>query len=59
MTFKEFKNTETYQTANILDVYSEETRIEYPDDFPEEKLDEMDVTHYSSYGGWLSVTLQS
>lgn len=57
MKFKEFKETMEYKTADVLEVFSEKTGVEFDIDFPEEELDEMEVA--SAYGsGWVSVTLK-
>lgn len=58
MTFKEFKNTEEYRFADVLEVYSSETGLEFNDDFPEEELDKMEIENFSVQSGWLSVTLK-
>lgn len=58
MTFKEFKNTEIYRFADVLEVYSSETGIEFDDDFPEEELEKMEVVGFSTQSGWLTVVLK-
>lgn len=58
MTFKEFKNTEEYLLAIVLEVYSDETGLEFDDDFPEKELEKMEVVSFSAQSGWLSVALQ-
>lgn len=58
MTFKEYKNTEDYKKAIMLDVYSIETGYEFDENFPEEKLDEMEVVKIEWFGEWLHVTLK-
>lgn len=57
MKFKEFKETTEYKTADVLDLFSEETGVEFDVNFPEEKLDKMEVE--SAYGdGWITVVLK-
>lgn len=58
MKFKDFKKTNDYLTANVLEVYSAETGEEFDDNIPEEKFDDMEVVEYSYCSGWLSVTLK-
>ena len=58
MTYKEFKNSEEYRFADILEVYSEKTGCEFDFNFPEEELDKMEVVETSCDGGWVSVTLK-
>ena len=58
MKFKDFKKTNDYLTANVLEVYSAKTGVEFDDDFPESELEEMTVVDYSYCSGWLSVTLK-
>lgn len=59
MTYKEFKNTETYLMADILEVYPENSIFEFDFNFPEKELDKMEVVNYVSDGyGYVSVTLK-
>lgn len=59
MTYKEFKNTETYLTADVLEVYPENSIFEFDFNFPEKELDKMEVVNYASDGcGYVSVTLR-
>lgn len=59
MKFKEYKNTDEYKMADVLEVYSEKTGLEYDvDDYSDEELDELEVVHTSGCGTWLSVTLK-
>ncbi len=59
MKYKDFKNTEEYRFADVLEVYSEKTGFEFDFDFPEEKLDEMEVVNLiADVSGYVSVTLR-
>ena len=59
MKYKDFKNTEIYNNADILEVYSENTGFEFDFDFPEEELDEMEVVNFVvDDSGYVSVTLK-
>ena len=59
MKLKEYKNTDEYKMADVLELYSEETGLEYDnDDYSDEELDELEVVHTSGCGTWLSVTLK-
>lgn len=58
MKFKDFKKTNDYLTANVLEVYLAKTGVEFDADFPESELEEMTVVDYSCCSGWLSVTLK-
>lgn len=60
MTYKEFKNTETYLTADTLEVYPENSIFEFDFNFPEEELEKMEVVEFVSDGcGYVSITLRS
>ena len=59
MLYKEFKKTEAYIMADVLEIYDSQTGEEFPADYPEDKLDEMQVKGYSMQSGWLSVDLIS
>lgn len=56
--YKDFKQTDEYGMANVVEVFSAETGIEFEDDFPEEELDEMVVVETSCRSGFLSITLK-
>lgn len=58
MKYKDFKNTEEYRFADVLEVYSKKTGFEFDFDFPEEELDEMEVVNFLvDNSGYVSVTL--
>lgn len=59
MKFKEYKNTDEYKMADVLELYSEKTGLEYDcNDYSDEELDELEVVRTSGCGTWLSVTLK-
>lgn len=58
MTYENFKTTDIYRNADVLEVFSNKTGLEFEDDFPEAHLDAMEVMGFSIRGGWVSVTLQ-
>lgn len=59
MKYKDFKNTETYRTADILEVYPEDSDFEFDFEFPEEKLDEMEIINIEiDYSGYVKVILR-
>lgn len=59
MKFKEYKNTDEYKMADVLELYSEKTGLEYDcNDYSDEELDELEVVRTSGCGAWLSVTLK-
>ena len=57
-TYKDFKETDIYRNAVVVELFSSKTGIEFNDDFPEEKLDEMIVDDYSILGGWITLNLK-
>lgn len=57
-TYKDFKETDIYRNAVVVELFSSKTGIEFNDDFPEEKLDEMIVDSYSILGGWITLNLK-
>lgn len=57
MTFKEFKNTEEYRFADILEVCVD--GIEVDDNYSEKELEKMNVVHFSCKSGWVSVDLNN
>lgn len=58
MKYKDFKNTETYLFADVLEVYLKGSIFEFDFDYPEEKLDEMEVVSIlSDDSGYVSVEL--
>lgn len=57
-TYKDFKETDIYRNALVVELFSSKTGIEFNDDFPEEKLDEMIVDDYSILGGWITLNLK-
>lgn len=57
MKFKDFKNTDEYRRAVILEAF-DVNGIEFDSNYPEEKLEEMDVLKHEVCGGWLSVVLK-
>ena len=60
MTYKEFKNTEIYLMADVLEVYLANSAYEFDFNFPEEELEKMEVVKFVSDGsGYVSVTLKS
>ena len=58
MTFNDFKKTSHYRNAVVIEVFSEQTCLEFADDFPEEELDRMEVISFEIFSGWISVTLR-
>ena len=56
--YKDFKQTDEYGMANVVEVFSEETGIEFDEDFPEEKLEEMVVVETYCHSGFLSIILK-
>lgn len=59
MKYKDFKLTDHYLSADILEVYSDKTGEEFPFTFPEAQLDEMEVVNLVvDSSGYVSVTLK-
>lgn len=58
MKYKDFRQTDEYNMANVVELFSEETGEEFDDDIPEEKFDDMLVVETSCRSGWLSITLK-
>ena len=58
MLYKEFKQTDAFKTADMVDLYWDRTGKEIPDAIPDAELDELEVVHTSSTGGFLSITLK-
>ena len=59
MTYKEFKNTELYLAADVLEVYPEDSIFEFDFDFPEDELENMEVVGFvCDDSGYVSVTLR-
>jgi hypothetical protein len=56
MKYKEFKESFFYKTAGLIDLYSEDG--EEINDFPDDKLDEMEVVKFHRHGCVLYVTLK-
>lgn len=56
ITFKEFKNTAEYKSANVVEVF-DQNGIEFDDDYPEEELERMCVFACEIRGGYVSLTL--
>lgn len=56
MTYAEFKRTEVYKTADVVEIL-DENGIEFDDKITEEELNGMDVKAYFSKNGLLSVEL--
>lgn len=56
MTFKEFKNTDAYKSADILELVDKDG-CEFEDAFPEDKLDAMNVVTFIAKSGWISIVL--
>lgn len=57
--YKEFKKTEVYNSADVLEVYSAKTGMEFDFDFPEAELEEMEVVNFvCDASGYVSVTLR-
>ena len=58
MKYKEFKQTDEYNMADVVELFSEETGEEFDDSIPEEEFDDMYVVGTSCCGSWLSITLK-
>ena len=58
MTYKEFKNSEEYRFADVLEVYSEKTGLEFDFNFPKEELDKIEVFKTACGNNLVSVTLK-
>lgn len=56
MTYAEFKRTEVYKTADVVEIL-DENGIEFDEKITEEELNGMDVKAYFSKRGLLSVEL--
>lgn len=56
MTYAEFKRTEIYKTADVVEIFDEDG-IEIDNNIPEEELDSMEVKAYFIKGGWLTLEL--
>lgn len=56
MTYAEFKRTEIYKTADVVEIL-DENGIVFDDKIAEEELNGMDVKAYFSKNGLLSVEL--
>lgn len=57
--YKDFKETEIYKSADVLEVYSAKTGMEFDFDFPEAELEEMEVVNFvCDASGYVSVTLR-
>lgn len=56
MTYAEFKRTEVYKTADVVEIL-DENGTEFDDKITEEELNGMDVKAYFSKNGLLSVEL--
>ena len=56
MTYAEFKRTEIYKTADVVEIFDEDG-IEIDNNTPEEELDSMEVKAYFIKGGWLTLEL--
>lgn len=56
MTYAEFKRTEIYKTADVVEIFDEDG-IEIDNNVPEEELDSMEVKAYFIKGGWLTLEL--
>ena len=56
MTYAEFKRTDVYEIANVVELFNEQG-FEIDDNIPEEILDSMAVNAYFFKSGWLTVEL--
>lgn len=56
MTYAEFKRTEIYKTADVVEIF-DENGFEIDDKIPEEELNSMEVKAYFVKGGWLTLEL--
>lgn len=56
MTYAEFKRTDIFKTADVVEIFNK-NGVEIDDNTPEEELDGMDVKGYSIKSGWLTLDL--
>jgi hypothetical protein len=58
MTYKEFKQTDEFKSADVLEVFDLASQMEFAADFPESVLEKMEVDCWELRGGWLTVVLK-